>query len=338
MRQEYVNKFNRGEIDPHALMRFDVDKINNSASLVKNWMPLRLGPMIYRPGTEYLGDLPGIAYFADFVAATDDVAQLEFTDDQLRIWVDDAPIERTAVTATITNSGFDSSLTGWTDDSAGTGSSSWETGGYAVLIGDGSDVGAIYQTVTVTETNQEHAVRITILDAPVTLKIGTTVGGRDIFDGELSPGVHSLVFSPSGDFTLHFSNRKKYGARLDSVAIEGAGELTFTTGIPEASLPLIRYDQSADVMYIATSGIKHQEIQRRGTKSWSLVDFRYEDGPFGVINTTGISLTAGALSGDTTLTASDSFFKTTHVGALFKLASSSQNREGIAITQLILKV
>lgn len=326
MRKTLVNKFNRGEVDPHALLRLDVEKIGNSAGLVENWFPVRLGPMQYRPGTEYLGDVSGEAYFVDFVHATDDLAQLEFTDDQLRVWVDDEVIERTATADTITNPDFDSSLTGWTDDSDGTGSSSWESGGYAVLIGDGSNVGAMYQTVTISDTGQEHAIRIKILDAPVTFRIGTTVGGSEIFEGELKPGEHSLAFTPNANVTYWFSNRERYGARVDSIDYEGSGEMTFATGIDTDTLPLIRTAQSADVVFVAAKGVKQQEILRFGTKSWSLVDYRADDGPFGTINTTGITLTPGDLNGDTTLTASDNLFKPGHVGALFRLASSGQNR------------
>jgi len=38
------NKFNRGEVDPLALSRDDVSKINNSCETMLNFLPLRLGP------------------------------------------------------------------------------------------------------------------------------------------------------------------------------------------------------------------------------------------------------------------------------------------------------
>jgi hypothetical protein len=50
-----------------------------------------------------------------------------------------------------------------------------------------------------------------------------------------------------------------------------------------------------------------------------VVDYRSDDGPFTLAATADITLTPGATYGNTTLTASDSFFKGTHVGALFRL-------------------
>lgn len=325
MRRALYNKFNRGEVDPSALMRVELDKINSSAELMENWQPERLGPMRYRAGLEFLGGIDAEAYFAEFIAATDDTALLEFTDDQLRVWVDDAPLERQAVTATVTNGNFDTDLSGWTDDSGGTGSSSWETGGFALLIGDGANLGAMYQTITITETGQEHAVRLEVVDAPVEFRIGTTVGAGDIFQGTLLEGTHSLVFTPTGNVTFWVGNRRKYGARIDSLNIEGAGEMTLPTGIEAVSD--VRYAQSADVMFIAANGVAQKRVERRGVKSWSVTNYRAEDGPFGVINNTGITLAAGDLSGDVTLTASDDFFTEDHVGSLFKLSSASQNRK-----------
>lgn len=330
MRRTFVNKFNRGEIDPKALMRIDVDKIASTGSTVTNWMPLRLGPMMYRPGFEHLSSVSGPAYFLPFIAATDDVAQLEFTDELLRIWVDDEPISRPAVTTAITNGEFTANITGWTDDSSGSGASSWGTiagVGALKLVGDGADNGAAYQTVSTVETGTEHAIRIKIINAPVEIRIGTTVGASDIYSGSLSPGIHSLAFTPAGNFTVYFANREKYSAFVDYATIESSGIVEIATPIPEASLELIRSDQSADVTYIAVDGVQQLEVQRRGTKSWSLVDFRADDGPFGTINTTGITMTPTALSGDTTITASDDFFTEGNVGSLIKLTSSGQVRE-----------
>jgi hypothetical protein len=330
MRRTFVNKFNRGEIDPKAMMRIDVDKIASTGSTVTNWMPMRLGPMTYLPGFEYLGSVPGVAYFLPFIAATDDVAQLEFTDELMRVWVDDAPITRPTVTTAVTNSLFTSNITGWTDDSGGTGTSAWASLsglGALSLVGDGALNGAAYQTISTVETGTEHALRINVIGAPVELRIGTTVGGSEIFGGKLSPGTHSLSLTPAGDFTIYFANRNRYAAYVNYAYIEPAGILTLDTPIAEASLPLIRSDQSADVVYLAAGGVKLIEVQRRGIRSWSVVDFRSDDGPFGTINTSGISLSASALSGNVNVSSSDAFFQASQVGALFKLSSSGQIRQ-----------
>jgi len=54
-----LNKFNRGEVNEKVMARDDMEPIKDAAALMENWVPQRLGPMQYRPGTEYLAD-PGL--------------------------------------------------------------------------------------------------------------------------------------------------------------------------------------------------------------------------------------------------------------------------------------
>ena len=316
------NKFNRGEVDDNAVARDDVKKVNNSAKLITNFLPMRLGPMIYRPGTEYLGATADVAYFVPFIKSITDIAALEFTSSLLRIWISDELITRAAVTSAVTNGTFDANITSWTDASGVGSTTAWKTGGYLSLKGAATTSAVSYQTIT-TQTGAEHGLRIVVVQAPVVLKLGT--GGAssdDIYSGTLLPGTHSLAFTPSANVTITFVNSAEYETLVDSVEFEGAGILTLPTSV--TTLPTLRYTQSADILYCANDGIQQFQVERRGTKSWSVVTLRVDDGPFGVINLTNITLTAAALSGDTTLTASEAYFSASHVGCLFKLGSSGQ--------------
>jgi len=87
---------------------------------------------------------------------------------------------------------------------------------------------------------------------------------------------------------------------------------TSTTG---ATLETLRYTQINDVMFITDGAYELSGyswpfwiIKRRGNKSWSFELPNTVDGPFGPINDTSTTLTPGATSGDTTLTASNDFF------------------------------
>ena len=240
MTRHFSNKFNRGEIDDLALAREDVARINNSASSMVDFLPMRLGPMMYRPGTEYLGPVAGEAYFVEFIRATDDLAALEFSNNLMRVWVDDEVITRTAVITPLTNGAFDSDITGWTDNSGAGSTTSWKTGGYASLQGAGSTKAILYQTLTPTDTGSEHGLRIVVVQAPIILKIGTSgVSSFDIYNGTLLPGTHSLSVTPSSDITLTFENSKKYEALIDSVAFEGAAVMTLPTAVTTAKLSSI---------------------------------------------------------------------------------------------------
>ena len=227
------NKFNRGEVDEDALARDDVTKINNSCELMENFIPLRLGPMMYRPGIENLAPVIDEAYFAEFIASTSDVALLEFTNNFLRIWIDDEVLARTSVSQQIANPDF--SVAGsWTDGS-GAGSTATISGGYANLTGNTSTSAQLWQTVASTDTGSEHTVNVIVEQAPIIFKIGTTGQDSDeIFSGTLLPGEHSLVFTPASDVTITLTNPLPYVAKVNSVKYSGTGNQTFTTSIATA--------------------------------------------------------------------------------------------------------
>jgi hypothetical protein len=311
------------------LSRDDVSKVNNSCETMLNFLPLRLGPMQYKPGTESIGAISGSGetYNIEFISAIEDIALLQLTNNQLRIWIDDAILARTAVGSTITNPDFDTDITGWTDASGAGSSTAWELNGYAVLTGSGTTSAVLYQTVTVAapDVGLEHGLSLDIFQGDVLIKIGTSgASSDDIFSGTLSAGDHSLVFSPASDFTVTMSSSVEYTVRVSSIDIEAAGEVIFTTRVSTSELPSVRYTQSADVIFIAFNSGQMFKIERRGIKSWSVVDYFTSDGPFDSINISDITLTSSALSGDATLTASSAFFKPLHIGSLFKLGSAGQ--------------
>jgi len=325
MRHDVVNKFNRGEIEPEALGREDVERIRNTAEEITNFLPIRLGPMRYRQGMEYLDTVPDDAYCVPFIAATDDTAILEFTDALFRVWISDAVLIRTSVTSTITNPTFTGSLAGWTDNSGAGSSTSWDSSTAAAFLGAGTTRAELYQTITA-DTGNEHTLRIVNSRGPIDLRLGTSgVGSTEILAATtLPPGTHTLVFTPAANFTITFSSSLTYSVWVSYANFDGAVDFSTATDIAEADLPSIRYAQSADVVFLTRENGKPLRIERRGAKSWSVVDFLTEDGPFEAINASDITLTPSALNGDVTLTASEDFFKSEHVGALFKVTSSGQ--------------
>lgn len=322
--QKYA-RFNRGEISPLAMSREDVDGIVDCAEVFTNLTPFRLGPMAYRPGSEFLGAVSGLSYFLDFMFDRNTKAELEFTDLAMRIWESDSLITRPSTSTTVSNGTFDTDLSSWTDDDQGTAVSDWKINGYMSLIGDGASEARRYQTLTADTTN-ETGLRITVTDAPIYLRLGYSVGGTDIFEGQLDPGVHSLAFTATAAaVTVQVSNREKYEALVDSVEIESAGVVSLPHSIPESALSLIRFRQSADVLFCAVKDYMQFKVERRAPRSWSLVEYETQDGPFGSINTTPITMTVTAISGDTTLTSSEDFFDSDrHVGTLIRHDSVGQ--------------
>lgn len=321
--------FNRGLISPLALSRVDLKRTALSAETMTNWMPRTLGSMMLRPGLEYIdGTLnDAAAVHIPFVFSIDDTAIIELTDEVMRVRVDEEVISRVSVSTAITNGTFDSNVTGWTDADESGATSQWATGGYLSLTGTGVNSAIRTQQVTVSasDQNKEHALNIVIERGPVTIKVGSSSGGSDyIAETELKTGAYSLAFTPTGNFHISLSGIREYAALVDSITVAASGDMQIATPWSEDDLPYVRWDQSADVVFVACEGIQQRRIERHGTRSWGVALYAPEDGPFRPINTGPITITPSTLSGDITLTASENLFNSKHVGALFSIASSGQ--------------
>lgn len=324
--------FNRGLISRLGLARTDLDRVRLSAEQQTNWMPRTLGSMTLRPGLEYIGSTNGDAKarHIPFVFATDDVALIEITGSTMRVRVDDSVVTRASVSTSVTNGTFDSNLNDWTDGDETGATSQWATGGYMSLAGTDYDAAIREQEVTVAGGDQgtKHALKIVVERGNVTLRVGSTSGDDDyISEAVLGTGEHSLAFTPTGNFHIWLANRTQYAALVDSVAVEASGDMEVTVPWGADDLSLLRWEQSADVIYVACDGYQPRKIERRGIESWSVVLYEPQDGPFRVINTSTLRLTPSAISGDITLTASRAFFRSDHVGAMFRLSSAGQKVE-----------
>lgn len=332
--------FNRGRISKKALARTDVGRVALSAEVQTNWLPRTLGSMSLRPGMGYNGTLHGDGALIPFVYSTDDVAAIEMTAGLMRIWDNgDTLLTRPSVSSAVTNGTFTTDLAGWTDaDDAGA-ASDWATGGFMRLEGTGAASAKRRQQVTVSgaDVGTEHALRIVISRAPVVLRIGTTAGGDDIFrQAVLRHGTHSIAFTPTGNFHIELSSSVDYPVLVDSCTVEAGGVVNIPTPWPTTeACKSIRWQQSADVLFLASEGYQQRRIERRPNNSWSLVLYQSDNGPFLTENTENITLTPSALSGTITLTASRPVFQAEHVGAIFKMSSQGQLVEADISAELV---
>jgi hypothetical protein len=329
---------NRGIVSPLGLARVDQKRIAMGAEEMTNWVPRVLGSMSLRPGWQYLFPTSsnGAARYLEFIFSTTDTALIELTNLKMRIVISDALISRPSVASTIANGNFDTNLTSWTDADEAGGTSAWVSGGYMGLTGNGTAAAIRRQQVTVSALNQgtEHALRIVIQRGPVTLRVGSTSGGDEyINETTLLTGAHSLAFTPSGDFYVQFSSRLQRQVLVDSCNVEGSGIMEVTTPWTTSDLNNVRHDQSGDVVFIACEGKQQRRIERRASRSWSVVTYAADDGPFMVENTSPTTITPSALVGNITLTASAPLFRSSHVGGLFRITSTGQEVTATATAQ-----
>ena len=324
-----LQAFNRGLVSPLGLARKDLPRTSLSAETQTNWMPRTLGSMMLRPGLGYLGSTKGNApvRYLPFVFSAADTALLELTDLSLRVWISDTLLTRPSITTTLTNGGFTSDLSGWTSGDEAGATSSWSSGALS-LVGTGANRAIRTQTVTVSGANVsvEHALRVTVTKGRVLFKVGSTSGGDEhIRQTTLYPGEHSLAFTPGGNFYVWIAAETQYASLVDSCLLESSGAVSVTTPWLAADLQSVRAEESADVLFVACRGHQQRRIERRNTRSWSVVKYEVDDGPFRVQNFTAITLTPTALTGAITITASKSIFKPTHVGAVWRLTSKGQS-------------
>jgi hypothetical protein len=327
--------FNRGEVSKHALARVDVDKLRLAAETQENWLPFVLGPMMLRPGLGYVGRVKSDAVprLVPFIFSNSDTALLECTTGILRVWLVSGTTE-----TLLTRPSVSTAVSAGTFSSAGT----WDlvtgtTSGATSVIADNvltltcAPVGGLASarqqvTVAVADRNVEHALRIVVTRGPITFHVGSTNGGFDLVSKQtLDTGYHSLSFTPTGDFYIHIESTDARVKIIDSCSVEASGPVEIPTTWDEDDLSLIRFDQSGDVIFCACDGQRQSKIERRSTRSWSVVRYYSNDGPFGSSSPdSSVTLTPAAYYDNTTLTADKDYFLSSHVGVLFRLFSNGQ--------------
>lgn len=335
--------FNRGLVSRLGLGRIDLKRLALAATTMTNWVCRVLGYMHLRNGLKYVGTTSTNteAVNIPFVFATDDTALIELSAAIMRVRIDDTVLTYPTVSTVVANSGF-SGAGSWTDTDEAGGTSTIGAGTLD-MVSNGTALAIREQAVTIAAADQnvEHCLSIRVLNGPVGFRVGSTSGASDVFaESYLLVGDHRLAFTPStGTIYIRFFSRLIRQTQVDFCAIV-TGEMSISTpwtGLD--TLRTIRYDQSGDVLFVAsqsvlagvTSTTKQVRIERRGTgRSWSLVAYTAEDGPFMVENVTPTTITPSGLTGNITLTASRAMFVAGHepptrgVGALFSLTSSGQ--------------
>jgi hypothetical protein len=311
--------FNRGRISRLALARADVSRVALSADVQTNWMPRTLGAMSLRPGLEYLGACVDDGAYLPFVAGVDDTAIIELSPSVMRVWDSGTDlIARESVSSVVTNGEFSTDLTSWTDADESGAASTW-VAGQMQLLGTGYLSAKRQQLVTVSgsDSTKVHALRISIARGPLLLRVGTTAGDDDVFrQAVLRTGMHSIAFTPGGNFYIEFSSPLRYPVLIESVAVEGPGVLEIDTPWTDVeTIKKVRWAKSGEVVFCACEGIQQRRIERRDNESWSVVLYEANDGPFLTENTEFVSLTPSATSGSITVTASRALFDLSNIVA-----------------------
>jgi len=337
MGEKVLLAFNRGVVSKRGLARIDLDRMAMSAEIQKNLIPRVLGSAMFRPGLKYIDSMfedLNLVRQMPFIFGSEDTALIEFGQGSyMRIRVDDELVSRVAVSAAVTDGGFNAALgvgvNDWQDDSE-SGSTASSGTGDLLLSGSGETYAKVTQRVEVGVGEQlvEHSLSISPRIGPVRLRVGQTLNGDELVSETLlEKGAHSIAFIPQQDhFFIELATDREYTVTVGGCGITAAGVLQFSTGwSTESQVASVRWAQSGDVIYCAADGLQQKKIERREyvdlsvsyPRSWSVVDYGPEDGPFNVLNVSQTTITPSAIAGDITLTASEPIFEQTMGGSIF---------------------
>lgn len=173
----------------------------------------------------------------------------------------------------------------------------------------------------------EHSLDIQVARGPVVLRAGSAADSDDyITETDLGTGYHNLAFVPSGDFYVVVKSYDRVDRIIQKLSIGDSGTVELTTPWTNGDLDSVRHDQSADVVYVDCLGVKPYKIERRGTgRSWSVVEYTPNNGPFLASKTSKAKLGIAAKYGNTQIQSNQPFFNPTHVGALFQITHEGQS-------------
>ncbi len=334
MPQTIYQHFNRGEIDDLAVGRDDVERVNNSSSLMENFLPRRLGPMSTRPGWEVKGEADEDGYLYPFIRNINSKFKLDFhrnAINRVAIYKDGEPVMTAASSTIIANSNFNTDLSSWNVD-AGGGTVQWVTGSYAEITSDGVVDAELWQTTT-TDLGVDQTIRISTLDGRCKIKLGTSgQGSTDILDTEVGPGEHFFtVLAPSADITVTLASIEEYPIRVDYVTFDAASypvilPLPYTGN--DLDFSQFRCSQSFDVLFGCGDGKFLFTVSYYGERSWSVSTTLVDDGPFGEVNVTPVTLDPLSDKGEVTIDVGGTNpFKSNDTDRLVKIVSEGQNVE-----------
>lgn len=331
----YIQTFAGGEFGSAMSARVAIDSYQASCELMENWFMKAQGPMERRPSLEFIDgfiddDLPGVLKGFEF-----DVGQnylLLLQDINIYFYLNDGLLTIDNVTSQISNGTF-SAFTDWSDASE-SGASATASGGQLNLTSNGAAAAKARTTFTVNEANSTHIIRLDVSNGPVAIRIGTSAGSGELLkDTELRTGHHRLEFTPTATGTHHLeiSHDDQQAVKLvDNVQII-TGETVFSMPSPWVTSDLrgVFTAQDGDRLYMFHRNYPPRVLERRGHRSWSLIYFEPDDGPFDP-GPFPIRITPSSKNGTCTLTASDEAFDANDSRRLIRLTHQGQYKRAIA--------
>lgn len=149
---------------------------------------------------------------------------------------------------------------------------------------------------------------------------GTLYQGRTLSDG--AAVLVPFEFAADDAVVLEFTAGKMRVWRYGALVMNGAGTAPYELATPydAASLPNLKWVQSADVVYMVDGLRPIQRLARFALNNWTIGAQPFLSGPFAAQNLDkGKTVQASATTGNITLTANSDLWQAGHIGGLIML-------------------
>lgn len=129
-----------------------------------------------------------------------------------------------------------------------------------------------------------------------------------------------FIFAANDAVVLEFSALRMRVWRYGQLVLSGGVPYELVTPYDAAAVSRLKYEQSADVIYITDGVLPPRRLARLALDNWTLTEFSPNDGPFEPLNTNmAATVQASGETGTVTLTASGAIFTSGMIGSLFQL-------------------
>jgi hypothetical protein len=282
--------FSSGELSPQLYSRVDLAKYATGLRRCRNFIVQVHGGAYNRPGTKFVALTKFQDKLARVIRFVFNQAQayiFEFGDHYIRFYQDGAPILADAPTSTLYNSGT----------------------GYVV-----NDIvtynQVVYQCIQ-NGTNKQPDTHPTYWEI--------LLGAAPLYDSGTAYVVGNFVTYGGG---IYYCIQNGTGNQPDISPTYWVAQNVYEVPTPYAytDLPQLRFESSADVVYICQPNFQQMTLSRFGNAYWKLDLYSSDDGPFMTQNITATTIAPSAVSGSgITLTSSTPIFNALQVGGLFLL-------------------
>lgn len=336
--QPVQTNFTAGELSPRLFGRQDLARYDNGAATLLNAIIQPHGGVTRRPGTRFIAKTKHAdqsVRLAPFRFNQEQAYILEFGDRYLRFYRDEGQVTGPDMNgATVTNGDFASNITGWTDNSNGTGAISHDAAnGRLNLDGGGTIANRARATQQVVNANAET-------DNPlIRFEVHGDVGDRIVAGfgslgsptgvREVGVGFHCVELQPSSgppadDFYVEFLHDRAKTIQVDNVEVIDGVAVEIGTPYGAADVFRLKFAQSADTLYIAHPDYPPHKLLRYADDEWSLERIDFHDGPYLDENTSEVTLAPAATSGTTVnVIASQTMFQAEDVGRAVRIKHGS---------------